>query len=434
MPHVSFIGAGSMVFARKLISDLLSYPGLADSTLSLVDIDEERLRRTTEAAEILASKSEGEPTIQSTTDRRTALENADYVINMINVGGLEPFENEIRIPETYGIEQAIGDTVGPGGIFRGLRTIPTVIDIASDMEEICPSATLFNYTNPMAIVCWAVYEATDVEIFGLCHSIPGTAEQIADYIGAPVEELQYLAAGINHLAWFITCEWNDEDVVPLLEEAMQDPETFRRDPVRFEVMRHFGAFLTESSHHLSEYLPYFRTDRDTIEKMSGVDAAGRMDTASYLQGWRERSRKRDRTDDEIEPDELTIERSEEYASRIIHSMESGIERRVYVNTRNAGAISNLRPDACVEIPALVDGTGVNPCRVGDLPPQMAALVRSNIDVQELAVKAALTRDRRAVHQAVMCDPLTAASATLEEIHEMTEELLEANAEYVPEFT
>ncbi|WP_224337614.1 alpha-glucosidase/alpha-galactosidase [Haloprofundus halobius] len=432
MPRIAFIGAGSMVFARKLIGDILSFEELSDSTIALVDIDEHRLERTTRVAEAMVENGGVDATVESTTDRREALDGADYVLNMINVGGTEPFENEIRIPERYGVGQAIGDTLGPGGVFRALRTVPTMLDIAADMEELCPDALLMNYTNPMAILCWALFEATEIETVGLCHSVPHTAAVIADYVDVPQEELDYWVAGINHMAWFLRCEHDGEDLYPRLEEAMRDPETYRRDTVRFEMMRHFGAFPTESSHHLSEYVPYFRTESETIDRMAGTDYAERMATATYLEGWKRRSEERDGALAEVDPESVGIERSEEYASRIIHSLETDTSRRFNLNVSNrTDAIRNLPDEACVEVPCFVDGTGIHPCSVGDLPPELVGLVRTNVSVQQLAVQGALEGDREAVHRAVKLDPLTAAALTLDEIHEMTEELIAANEAYLP---
>jgi len=431
--RIVFIGAGSMVFAKKLVGDVLSFPELADSEIVLMDVDEHRLEQTTRVAEAMVENGGVDATVESTTDRREALEDADYVLNMINVGGTEPFENEIRIPERYGVKQAIGDTLGPGGIFRALRTIPTMLDIAADMEECCPDALLMNYTNPMAILCWTLFEETDIETIGLCHSVPHTAEAIAEYVGVPEEELDYWVAGINHMAWFLRCEHDGEDLYPRLHEAGGNPGIYERDTVRFDLMEHFGAFVTESSHHNSEYHPYFRTDPEEIERLTGTDYAERMPTATYLQGWMERSEERDAALEDVDPDDVEIERSEEYASRIIHSLETDTPRRFNLNVSNdAGAIGNLPTEACVEVPCFVDATGVHPCSVGDLPPQLAALNESNVRVQQLTVKGAAENDRDAIHQAVKLDPLTAAELTLSEIHEMTEELIEANEAYLPE--
>ncbi len=422
-----------MVFAKKLVGDVLSFPALADGEIVLMDIDEHRLEQTTRVAEAMVENGDVRATVESTTDRREALDGADYVLNMINVGGTEPFENEIRIPERYGVEQAIGDTLGPGGVFRALRTIPTMLDIAEDMEELCPDALLMNYTNPMAILCWTLYEETDVETVGLCHSVPHTAEAIAEYVDVPKEELDYWVAGINHMAWFLTCEHDGEDLYPRLHEAGDDPGIYERDTVRFDLMEHFGSFVTESSHHNSEYHPYFRTDPEEIERLTGTDYAERMPTATYLHGWMERSEERDAALEDLDPDDVEIERSEEYASRIIHSLETGTPRRFNLNVHNeTDAIGNLPDEACVEVPCLVDATGIHPCSVGDLPPQLAALNESNVRVQHLTVKGALENDRDAVHRAVKLDPLTAAELTLDEIHEMTEELIAANEAYLPE--
>jgi len=433
MPQITLVGAGSQVFAKTIVGDILSYPELADSDLVLMDVDKKRLEPTRRAAEAMIDSGGVDATVTATTDRHEALDGADYVLTMINVGGLEPFENEIRIPESYGVEQAIGDTLGPGGVFRGLRSIPVVVDIAEDMAELCPEAPLLNYTNPMAPICWAVDEATDVDVVGLCHSVPHTASAVADYVGVDADDLEYWVAGINHMAWFLEATANGEDVLDDLRAAMADEATYERDTVRFEMLEHFGAFATESSHHLSEYLPYFRTDPETIETMTGTDYAERMPTATYLEGWTERTERLEEEGAPFDPDEAEIERSEEYAARIVHSLETGEIRRLNLNVRNdTGAISNLPDEACVEVPCLIDGTGVHPAAVGELPAQLAALCRSNVAVQERTVTGALSGDREAVHQAVKLDPLTAAELNLDEMTEMTEELIEANAAYLPD--
>jgi alpha-galactosidase len=434
MPTITFIGAGSMVFARKLVGDVLSFPALADSEIRLMDIDERRLSQTARVAEAMVENEGLDATVLATTDRREALDGADYVLNMINVGGEEPFENEIRIPERYGVEQAIGDTAGPGGIFRALRTIPTMLDIARDVEECCPDALFMNYTNPMSMLCRAMFEATDVETVGLCHSVPHTAEAIADYLDVPQDELDYWVAGINHLAWFLELERDGEDLYPALREAMETESTYSRDTVRFEMLKHFGAFVTESSHHVSEYLPYFRTDEETIAAMHGEGYAERMPTATYLEGWTARSASRDEPTIDEPLDEVGVERSEEYASRLIHSIETDSPRRFNLNVSNeTGAIANLPDDACVEVPCVVDGAGVRPCSVGELPTELAGFDRRHVAVYELAVGAALENDREKLHRAVKLDPLTGAACTLDEIHEMTEELLDANEAYLPRF-
>ena len=434
MPRITLIGAGSLTFAKNLIGDILSFEALSDSEIVLMDLDEDRLDEVGAVTEAMIESGDVEATVETTTDRREALTDTDYVFNLINVGGLEPFENEIRIPEEYGVKQAIGDTLGPGGIFRGLRTVPVMVDMAKEMEEVCPDAPLLNYTNPMVLVSWATHTATDIDIYGLCHSIPHTAQAIADYIDIPYDELDYWAAGINHMAWFLDIEHDGEDLYPALHKAMGDEDIYRQDTVRFEVMDHFGAFVSESSHHMSEYVPYFRTDEDRIEELVGEGYAGRMETAAYLEEWSARHREHGSGESSIDPSEATISRSDEYAARIIHSIETGKRRRLNLNVTNeTNAIGNLQDDAFVEVPALVDGTGIHPMSVGDLPEQLAALNRTNLNVQRLAVEASLTGDRETLYRAMKLDPLTAASISLDEIESMTDDLLVANSEYLPQF-
>jgi alpha-galactosidase len=430
-PRIAVVGAGSMEFATKLVGDVFLFPTIRDGEIVLMDVDERRLARTAEMVDLMVERTDASPEVYTTTDRREALAGTDYVLNMIHVGGTEPFENEIRIPERYGVEQAIGDTHGPGGIFRGLRTIPTMLDLAEDVAELCPDAPLLNYTNPMAIVCEAVHEATDVDVYGLCHSVPDTARAIADYVGAQAGDLSYRAAGINHLSWFLECEWDGRDVYPLLEAAMTEEETYRRDTVRFEMLEHFGYFPTESSHHVSEYVPYFRTDPALVEELHGTGWAGRMPTATYLEQWVERSRARDEASGDP-PADIVVEQSVEYAAPLIHSLETGTLRRFTLNVPNErGYVANLPRGTFVEVPCMVDGSGVQPCAVGDLPRHLAALDHPHAVVHELTVAAALEGDREAVHRAVKLDPLTGAVCSLEEAHRMTEELIDANEAYLP---
>lgn len=435
MPKITFIGAGSIVFARNLMGDILSFPELQGSTLSLMDIDSDRLDRTVAAADAMLEYNDVDATIEATMDRREALSDADYVLNMIHVGGREPLENEIRIPQEYGVSQAVGDTLGPGGIFRLLRTAPAMLDLARDMEELCPDALLLNYTNPMAMLCWAIDEATDVDIIGLCHSVQHTAEAISNYVDIPREEFDYWVAGINHMAWFLEAKHDGDSVYPALYDAIDDPNTYNRDNVRFEILQHFGAYVTESSNHMSEYVPYFRTEEETIQEFVVEEDYDEyfvdwMPTGRYFEHWC--SYQQEAAEMEASDIDPLIERSEEYGSRIIHSMETGQLRRMNINIRNdEHAITNLAADACVEVPCLVDDRGVNPCTVGDLPPQLASLNRSNIDVQRLAVKGALEHDQDAIRRAIKLDPLTAAACTLDEIDNMVDDLLAANADYLP---
>ena len=436
MPKMAFIGAGSIVFARNLVGDILSYPELQESTLSLMDIDRDRLDRTVAATEAVLKHNDVTATIEATTNREEALDGADYVLNMVHIGGREPFENEIRIPHEYGVKQAVGDTLGPGGVFRALRTVPMMLDLAREMEELCPDAPLLNYTNPMAMLCWAVDEATDIDVYGLCHSVQHTAEAISRYADVPQDDLQYWVAGINHVAWVLNAKVDGESIYPKLRDELDNPDIYDQDNVRFEMMKHFGYFPTESSNHMSEYVPYFRTDQETIDDLI-VDEdfedyfVDWMPTGRYFEHWCEYQQEaRDMSADDFDPE---ISRSEEYGSRIIHSMETNTQRRMNINVRNnIGAISNIGTDACVEVPCLVDSQGIHPCSVGSLPSQIAAITRSNVDVQRLAVKAALTHDQTALRQAIKLDPLTGAACTLNEIDEMVDDLLDANADYLPE--
>jgi len=427
MPKIALIGAGSVVFARTLISDILTFPELRDSTIALMDIDQERLGLITALTERMVAQEGAETKIQFTLDRHEALRDADYVIIMIQVGGLEMFEVDIKIPLRYGIDQTVGDTVGPGGVFRGLRTIPVLLEICRDMRELCPEALLINYANPMAINCWAMNEAGGIRNIGLCHSVQGTAMQLAHYIGAPYGEVTCWVAGINHMAWFLEFKWKGKDAYPLLRAKLEDPE-WTADGVRFEVMRHFDYFVTESTHHMSEYVAYFRQRKELIEQF----ATPRWDYLELCQtGWQphyERIRRQIGGEEPIE-----IRPSHEYGIPIIHSLETNTPRRVNANVENTGLITNLPDGCCVEVPCLVDGTGVRPCYVGDLPAQCAALNRNNINLQELAVKAALTGDWRATFQAVALDPLTAAMLSLRQIQQMVDQLFEAEGKWLPQF-
>ncbi len=438
MAKIVIIGAGSHVFTKNLVTDFLSYPELRGSTISLMDLDEGRLGLITAFAEKLVGHHRFETRLESTTDRREALEGADYVVLSIRVGGLEANRLDLEIPAKYGIVQGVGDTIGPGGVFYGLRHIPVVLDICRDMEDLCPEAWLLNYTNPMAMICWAVNDNSRVKNAGLCHSVQGTASELARYLGAPLDELSYWVAGINHMAWFLELRWRGEDAYPLLRERFRDshvylgPEAHWAGPdlVRVEIFRAFGYFVTESSQHMSEYVPYFRKRPELLERFR---LAYRLDT---IEGMLER---RVIAEEEmrrvIDGDEsIPIRRSTEYCSHMIHSMETGAPRRVNVNVRNDGLITNLPRGCCVEVPCLVDRNGVHPCFVGDLPPQCAALNRTNINVQELGVLAAVERDKELAFQAVLLDPLTSAMLSIDKTRSMVDEMFEAESRYLRDYT
>jgi alpha-galactosidase len=428
MPKITMIGAGSIVFAKRLMCDTLSFPELSDSTIAFMDIDEEKVGLIGRLAQKLVDQESLPAKIESTSDRRRALDGADYVITMFRVGGIDAVRPDIEIPRSHGVDQAVGDTIGPGGVLYGLRHIPLIVDICRDIEELCPEALLLNYANPMASLCWAVNAATEVASVGLCHSVQGTARRLAGYIGVPFEEISYWAAGINHMDWFLKFERNGEDAYPLLRQALEEPEIYARDPVRFEIMRHFGYFVSESSGHSSEYMPYFRRTPELIKRFSQRSRDFEHDErrqASYLDTIRQ----------QVAGDEpLEFERTHEYCARIVHACETNTPYRFNGNVANRGVISNLAEGCVVEVPCLADATGIHPCYVGDLPLQCAALNRTNINLQSLTVKAALEGDREAVYHAVALDPLTSSVLALDEIHQMVDELLEASSAWLPQFS
>lgn len=435
MLKVSLIGAGSIVFAKNLIYDILSFPELSDCTIALMDIDFERLDRTVKMTQKMIAQENLNVKIEATLERKEALRDANYVMTMFQVGGLEAYKIDQEIPKRYGIDQAVGDTLGPGGVFRGLRTIPVLLDICREMEELCPDAFLLNYVNPMSINTWAMYDASPIKNVGLCHSVQLTSEDITRYIGAPYSEVRFKCAGINHMSWFLEYQWNGQDVYPLLMEKYNDPEVYAQDAVRFEFLKHFGYFVTESSYHMSEYAPYFRKREDWINKIKNINSWLKGDDGNYythcLNRQEQEFKKVSRQLAGEEP--LEIKRTHEYGAYIIYSIETGVPQVINGNVKNTGLISNLPAGCCVEVPVLVDKNGIHPCYIGNLPARLAALNRTNINVQELTVEAALTGDKDAVYHAVKLDPLTSAILTLDEIDRMVTELFQEESIYLPQF-
>lgn len=422
MPKIALVGAGSVVFARRFLQDVVSTPSLAGSDIALMDVSEDRLDLIGSYARRLVSDMGTSATVDATTDRLRALEGADYVVTTIRVG--DDLAIDQGIPLEYGLDQSVADTIGPGGVFKALRTVPALLDICEDMERACPDALLLQYTNPMAIACWAIAEATDVQAVGLCHSVQRTTEDLAGYIGAPRESVSAWVAGINHMAWFLRFERDGEDAYPELWDALENEETFALDPVRFEVMRHFGYFVSESTRHMSEYVPYFRTKAERMERF-GLNAIStdlsRLETRNdaYFAAMR---------DEVTGHAPLRAERSDEYASKIMNAIETGEPSTINGNVPNFGLISSLAEGSCVEVPCLVDELGLHPMAVGELPPQLAALCRSNMAVQELAVRAVLEGSRDAARHAVMLDPLTSATLSLDEIDSMFDEMWAAHGD------
>jgi len=422
---VALVGAGSVVFARTLIGDLLSFPELAEgTTVALTDIDEERLRVAELAARKIADALGTNTRIEATRDRRQALDGADYVQTMMQVGGYRPATvTDFDVPKRFGLRQTIGDTIGIGGILRGLRTIPVLLDICRDMEDLCPDALLLQYVNPMAINCWAVERATSIRTVGLCHSVQGTARDLAADVGVPAAEIEYLCAGINHLAFYAQLTHRGRDLYPELRGKEDIPDWNR---VRYEVLRHFGYFCTESSEHLAEYVPWFIKDGrpDLIERFNvPLDEYPRRCEAQ-IEEWEELRAAL------AEDAPMTVARSDEYSAYIIDALETGAPFTFNGNVMNEGLVDNL-PYCCVEVPCVADASGIQPQRVGALPPQLAGLMRTNVNVQELTVEAALTGKREHVYHAAMLDPHTGAELSLAEIHELVDELLEAHGDLVP---
>jgi alpha-galactosidase len=437
MVKIVMIGAGSHVFTANLVGDFLSWPELRDGTITLVDIDEERLELIKAYTQRLVDQNGFKTKVEATSDRRKALEGADYVTLSIRVGGLDANRLDIGIPAKYGIYQGIGDTVGPGGVFYGLRHIPVILEICRDIEEVCPDALLLNYTNPMAMITWAINDHTRVRNIGLCHSVQSTSKELAAYLGAPLEEITYRVAGINHMAWFLKLEWNGEDAYPLLREKFKDPAVYDRpdahwaghDVARVEIFKAFGYFVTESSQHMSEYVPYFRKRLELLERFR-LDY--RLDTFDDFAVRRAKAEE-DMKETLERGAEIPLRRTTEYCTYIIHSIETGTPRRVNVNVRNTGLITNLPEGCVVEVPCLVDETGIHPTYVGDLPPQCAALDRTNINVQELGALAAVEKDKELAFQAILLDPLTSALLTIDETRRMVDEMFEAEARYLQGF-
>ena len=410
---VAFVGAGSFVFARALIGDLLSYPELADgTTLALMDIDADRLAVTARAA----SRIDANVEVEVTLDRRAALAGADYVVTMMQVGGYRPATvTDFEVPRRFGLRQTIGDTLGIGGVMRGLRTIPVLLEICREMEELCPEALLLQYVNPMAMLCWAAARASSIRTIGLCHSVQGTAHELAADLGIAPGELEYTCAGLNHLAFYLELRHQGRDVYPELRAKRDIPDWNR---VRYEVLRHFGYFCTESSEHLAEYVPWFikRGRPELVEEFN-------VPLDEYLR----------RCEEQLAtplPEDIRVERSDEYAVRIIHALETGEPFAFNGNVMNDGLIENL-PHCCVEVPCSAGAGGITSEPVGPLPPQLAALMRTNVNVQELTVEAALTGNREHIYHAAMLDPHTAADLSLAEIHELVDALLAAHGELVP---
>jgi alpha-galactosidase len=437
-PRIAIVGAGGWVFPMELVRDALAFPALQGSTLVLYDIDEAAAHRTEKAALELIELGRVPARVEVPPELATALTGADFVITVFQVGSIDAYGMDVEIPLEYGINQTVGDTLGPGGIFRGLRSVPALTLVAKTMLEICPDALLLNYANPMSVNCWAT-DLLGVKIVGLCHSVQGTSQLLARELDAPYDEVTYECAGVNHTAWFTTFRRGNEDLIPRIREVMKarhidgtipmlprgDDPYESNERVRAELMELTGYFHTESSHHASEYWAWFRKTPELI--------------GEYLdRKWDYLSESRQvnpmDTNQEIVDDAKRegIRHGGEYCAPIMDSIVTGSPRVVYGNVRNGGSVENLPADACVEVACKVDGNGVRPARYGSLPAACAALNNVQIAGQRLTVEAAMTGDPDLVHTAVALDPLTSAVQTLPKIHEMVDRMLEAEAQWLPQ--
>jgi len=453
MPKIVFVGAGSTVFARNLLGDILSIPALSGSEISLFDIDAERLRTSEIVAGKTAAALGAQPTITATVDRRQALDGADHVVTMFQVGGYEPSTViDFEVPKQFGLRQTIADTLGVGGIMRALRTVPVLLDVCADMEELCGDATLLQYVNPMSVNMWAINRATSISAVGLCHSVQHTAAQLAGDIGVPIDEVRYRCAGINHMAFFLeygrATPTGIDDLYPVIAEFAAAGEIPRRgivrrgdavgglsDAVRYEMFRRLGYFVTESSEHFAEYVPWFiKRDRPDLIDEFGIPLDEYLVRCErQIAGW---EALRDEMEDPAAS--IDVKPSVEYGASIIEAIETGEPTVVYGNVMNdpsgsgSALIANLPRECCVEVPCLVDHNGIQPTTIGRIPPQLAALMQTNINVQSLTVEALLTGNRDHVYHAAMLDPHTAAELDLDQIWQLVDELMDRHGDYIPE--
>lgn len=436
MKRIAFIGAGSFGFTRTLVRDILTFPAFEDCEFMLMDVDEKRLAASKKAVDKIIEAGGYGARAVATTDRSEALKGADGILITILQGGVNVWRHDIEIPKKYGVDLNVGDTRGPAGIFRALRTIPVMLDICRDVERYCPEALVLNYTNPMAMLCRAMQGETDVRITGLCHSVQGTASMLARWIGAPEDEITYLCAGINHQAWYLEYKWNGKDAYPLIREAVNKPEIYDEEIVRNEMFKHLDYYVTESSGHNSEYNAWFRKRPDLIEKYC-VRGTG-WNPGEYAYILNEYLKREDTWEDEInewlDRDEINLERGNEYAAYIFNAVFG--DNTMYQfngNVRNTGIIDNLPEGCCVEVPVIASKRGIDKIHVGPLPEHLAVLNNTSARCEELAVEAALEGDPRKVFHAILFDPLTSAVLSMQEIKEMVDEMMHKNRDFLPMF-
>jgi len=436
MKKIAFIGAGSFGFTRVLVNDILTFPALSDCEIALMDIHEGRLSYIKQAVEKIIKQGKYPAKVTTTTDRAKALENADGVVITILAGGVEVWRHDIEIPKKYGVDINVGDTRGPSGIFRFLRTAPVMMDIAQDIEKYAPNALVLNYTNPMAMLCRLLQSETRTTVTGLCHSVQGTAEMLAQWIDADMNDVCYLCAGINHMAFYLEYKVKGKDAYPILKYAIKKPEIYNEEIVRNEMFKHLDYYVTESSGHNSEYNPWFRKRPDLIEKYCthgtgwnpGVYAYIRDEYLNQGANW-EKDIKTWLAEEEVD-----FTRSHEYASQIFNArFGDGTIFKFNGNVRNFGLIENLPYGCCVEVPVYASKEGLQPIHVGKLPDHLAVLVHSSAMCEELAVGAFIEKDRRKVFHAILHDPLTAAVCSMAEIEAMVQEMFEFNKDFLEGF-
>ncbi|MCY9662392.1 alpha-glucosidase/alpha-galactosidase [Paenibacillus chondroitinus] len=432
MSKITFLGAGSTVFAKNVLGDCLMTPALQGFEIALFDIDHERLQDSANMLNNIKKTSGSTSVIKSYTDRKEALKGAKYVVNAIQVGGYDPCTiTDFEIPKKYGLRQTIADTVGIGGIFRNLRTIPVMLDFAADIREVCPDALFLNYTNPMAVLTNVMNTYGGVRTVGLCHSVQACIPELFKSLGLEKEGVKAKIAGINHMAWLLEVTKDGVDLYPEIKKrAIEKQKEKHKDMVRFEMMLKFGHYITESSEHNAEYHPYFikRNYPELIDRFNiPLDEYPRR-CVNQISRWKQMR------EDLVNDANLTHERSHEYASYIFEAIETDVPFKIGGNVMNTGLITNLPREACVEVPCLVDRNGVTPTYVGDLPPQLAALNRTNINTQLLTIEAAITRKRDHIYHAAMLDPHTSAELSMDDIVAMCDELIEAHGSWLPEFS
>ncbi|MBP1849572.1 alpha-glucosidase/alpha-galactosidase [Rhizobium halophytocola] len=441
-PKITFIGAGSTVFMKNIVGDLLHRPALQAATIALMDINTERLAESEIVAGKIARSLQTRAKVETYTDQRRALEGADFVVVAFQIGGFEPCTvTDFEVPKVYGLRQTIADTLGVGGIMRGLRTVPHLWSICEDMLDVCPDAIMLQYVNPMAINTWAIAEKYPaIKQVGLCHSVQGTAFELARDLDIPVDEIRYRAAGINHMAFYLKFEHRQADgsyadLYPALLRGYREgrfPKPSHWNPrcpnkVRYEMLTRLGYFVTESSEHFAEYTPYFIKDgRDDLIEKYGIplDEYPKR-CVEQIERWKSQA--------QVFKDAETIDvkPSHEYASSIVNSVWTGEPSVIYGNVRNNGCITSLPDNCAAEVPCLVDDNGIQPTFIGALPPQLTALIRTNINVQELTVQALMTENREHIYHAAMMDPHTAAELDLEQIWSLTDDLLAAHHDWLP---